>query len=492
MLRTMMKSKIHRATVTQADLHYVGSVTVDEDLLDAADLLEGELVHIVDVTNGARLETYTIAGPRGSGIIGINGAAARLVHPGDLVILIAYGQMETAEARTFQPPSSSSTPTTRSSAPAATPPRRRSAADCSAATRSTSLTGWCLSGLLAPRTRLDDVRRRGRGRVRHRRADGRAAHPRAGIGSVMVVTKDVLSAGLHPVGAGRHRRRARRRATPPSSISQDTLVAGAGVCDEAAVRVLVTEGPEAVRELIALGTNFDHTPAGELSLTREGGHHRDRIVHAGGDATGAEIQRALVAAVQAAPEIDVTEHALVLDLIPGDRRRRSPADPARDGRGPAATASVPSLPRRRARERRPRPDLRGHHQPVGLHRRRHGARVAGRCGAARPGVRAVPPDRAVARRRLARSAAADLRGGARRGRLPRRRRRRPLHAGPARAGRPCSARRGGQGDHAADARERQAAHVARRPRTSAPSSGSGASRPSWRSAARTASTRSPS
>ena len=103
MFRTMLKSKIHRATVTQADLHYVGSVTVDRDLMDAADLLPGELVHIVDITNGARLETYTIAGPRGSGIIGINGAAARLVHPGDLVILIGYGQMETAEARDFEP-----------------------------------------------------------------------------------------------------------------------------------------------------------------------------------------------------------------------------------------------------------------------------------------------------------------------------------------------------------------------------------------------------
>ena len=103
MLRTMMKSKIHRATVTQADLHYVGSVTVDEDLLDAADLLPGELVHIVDVTNGARLETYTIAGPRGSGVIGINGAAAHLVHPGDVVILIGYCQVTTDEARELQP-----------------------------------------------------------------------------------------------------------------------------------------------------------------------------------------------------------------------------------------------------------------------------------------------------------------------------------------------------------------------------------------------------
>ncbi|MCC0766374.1 aspartate 1-decarboxylase [Micrococcus luteus] len=103
MLRTMFHAKIHRATVTQADLHYVGSVTVDQDLLDAADILPGELVSIVDVTNGARLETYTIAGERGSGVIGINGAAAHLVHPGDIVILIAYGQMGDDKARTFQP-----------------------------------------------------------------------------------------------------------------------------------------------------------------------------------------------------------------------------------------------------------------------------------------------------------------------------------------------------------------------------------------------------
>jgi len=103
MIRTMMKSKIHRATVTQADLHYVGSVTVDADLLDASNILPGELVHIVDIDNGNRLETYTIAGERGSGVIGINGAAARLVHPGDLVILIAYAQMEDAEAKRFEP-----------------------------------------------------------------------------------------------------------------------------------------------------------------------------------------------------------------------------------------------------------------------------------------------------------------------------------------------------------------------------------------------------
>lgn len=99
----MFKSKIHRATVTHADLHYVGSVTVDLDLLDAADILPGELVSIVDITNGARLETYTIAGERGSGVIGINGAAAHQVHVGDLVILITYAQMTTEEAKSYQP-----------------------------------------------------------------------------------------------------------------------------------------------------------------------------------------------------------------------------------------------------------------------------------------------------------------------------------------------------------------------------------------------------
>ena len=103
MLRTMLKSKIHRATVTEADLNYVGSVTIDADLMDAADLLEGEQVTVVDVTNGERLVTYAITGKRGSGVIGINGAAAHLVHPGDIVILIAYGTMTDAEARSYPP-----------------------------------------------------------------------------------------------------------------------------------------------------------------------------------------------------------------------------------------------------------------------------------------------------------------------------------------------------------------------------------------------------
>jgi aspartate 1-decarboxylase len=102
-MRIMMKSKIHRATVTRADLHYVGSVTLDGDLMDAADLLEGEQVAIVDVTNGARIETYAIRGAPGTGVVGINGAAAHLIEPGDLVIIISYAMLSDAEARQLQP-----------------------------------------------------------------------------------------------------------------------------------------------------------------------------------------------------------------------------------------------------------------------------------------------------------------------------------------------------------------------------------------------------
>jgi aspartate 1-decarboxylase len=97
MQRTMLKSKIHRATVTGSDLHYVGSITIDPDLLDAADILEHEQVHVVDVDNGARFETYTIAGERGSGAMQVNGAAARLVHHGDTIIVISYAQYDAAE-----------------------------------------------------------------------------------------------------------------------------------------------------------------------------------------------------------------------------------------------------------------------------------------------------------------------------------------------------------------------------------------------------------
>lgn len=103
MLRTMLGGKIHRATVTHADLHYVGSVTIDAKLLRAAGILEGERVDIVDITNGARLTTYTIAGEEGSGVVGINGAAAHLVRPGDLVIIISYVQLDEAELTLYEP-----------------------------------------------------------------------------------------------------------------------------------------------------------------------------------------------------------------------------------------------------------------------------------------------------------------------------------------------------------------------------------------------------
>ncbi len=103
MQRTMLKSKIHRATVTDCDLHYVGSITIDADLLDAADIREFEQVAVVDVDNGARFETYTIAGERGSGEMKLNGAAARLVHRGDKIIVISYAGYDADELEHYNP-----------------------------------------------------------------------------------------------------------------------------------------------------------------------------------------------------------------------------------------------------------------------------------------------------------------------------------------------------------------------------------------------------
>jgi L-aspartate oxidase len=137
---------------------------------------------------------------------------------------------------------------------------------------------------------------------------------RGQVEKVLVVTKDVLDAGSTQWAQGGIAA-ALGPGDTPEQHERDTLVAGAGACDAEAVRVLVTEGPDAVRELIELGANFDLHADGELSLTREGGHHRDRIAHAGGDATGAEIQRALIAAVERAPEIEVVQHALAVDLL---------------------------------------------------------------------------------------------------------------------------------------------------------------------------------
>jgi len=99
----MLKSKIHRGTVTASDLHYVGSITIDQDLLDAADIREHEQVHVVDVDNGARFETYTISGERGSGEICVNGAAARLVHTGDTIIVISYADYDEEELAAYEP-----------------------------------------------------------------------------------------------------------------------------------------------------------------------------------------------------------------------------------------------------------------------------------------------------------------------------------------------------------------------------------------------------
>jgi aspartate 1-decarboxylase len=103
MQRVMLKSKIHRATVTDSDLHYVGSITIDPELLKAADMLEYEQVHVVDVDNGARFETYTIPGVRGSGEMCVNGAAARLVHRGDTIIVISYGTYDEADLERYAP-----------------------------------------------------------------------------------------------------------------------------------------------------------------------------------------------------------------------------------------------------------------------------------------------------------------------------------------------------------------------------------------------------
>lgn len=99
----VVKSKIHRVTVTEADLNYIGSITIDEDLMDAANIITGERVYIVDNNNGERFDTYAIPGERGSGVICLNGAAARKVQPGDIVIIMAYATMDLEEAKTFKP-----------------------------------------------------------------------------------------------------------------------------------------------------------------------------------------------------------------------------------------------------------------------------------------------------------------------------------------------------------------------------------------------------
>jgi L-aspartate oxidase len=134
------------------------------------------------------------------------------------------------------------------------------------------------------------------------------------VGTVLLVTKTELDAGSTRWAQGGIAAALGPGDSPADHLT-DTLIAGAGLCDEEAVRVLVTEGPDLVRELVELGTRFDRDNAGDLALTREGGHLRRRIAHAGGDATGAEIERALIAAVKATEGIEIIEHALVIDLL---------------------------------------------------------------------------------------------------------------------------------------------------------------------------------
>jgi hypothetical protein len=271
MYRTMMKSKIHRATVTQADLHYVGSVTVDEDLMDAADLLAGEQVAIVDVTNGARLETYVIAGPRGSGVIGINGAAARLVHPATSSSSSPTGRWTTprraADAargvrRRRQPhpgdrhdPAEALPAAARDLTCAAT--RVPTSGPARTTTRPSS--GERAAARAGPR--LDDQRRRRRRRLRRRRAD-RALHAASALGDAgrSCSSPRCTSTTARPAGRRAGSRRAVAGGQPEDHL-QDTLVAGRRAVRRRRVRVLCTEGPGRLRELVALGAAFDRDPS---------------------------------------------------------------------------------------------------------------------------------------------------------------------------------------------------------------------------------------
>ncbi len=280
MHRTMMKSKIHRATVTGADLNYVGSITLDPVLLDAADVLEHEQVHVLDLDNGARFETYAIRG--GPGDVVLNGAAARLVHVGDRVIVISYAAYDEAEARPVR---------------AAGRPRRRGQPDRGAGVggrrRGESRTGVVGSSPMPARPDVD-LLVLGSG-VAGLSAAIRAA--RAGR-SVTVLTKGELTWSATQYAQGGVAAALEEDMDSPALHFADTISAGAGLCDVDAVEVLVTEGPARVRELIGLGAEFDRGAGTDLAYTREGGHSVARIVHAGGDATGAEIERALVGAVR--------------------------------------------------------------------------------------------------------------------------------------------------------------------------------------------------
>ena len=225
------------------------------------------------------------------------------------------------------------------------------------------------------------------------------------VDRVLLVTKTVLDEGSTAWAQGGIAAVMSPEDSPAEHI-HDTLVAGVGLCDVEAVEALVNEGPDAVWDLIALGADFDRGDTGQISLTREGGHHRDRILHAGGDATGKEISRALIAAldrVRDDPGIEVIEHALVVDLLTDADARvcgvtlhvigEGQVDGVGAAHARAVVLATGGLGQIYAVD----------DQPVRRHRRRHGRCAARRGRAGRPRVRAVPPDRAVARRGLARA-----------------------------------------------------------------------------------------
>ena len=356
MQRFMLYAKIHRATVTQADLHYVGSLTIDRDLMDAAGLLPGEQVDVVDVDNGNRLTTYAIEGERGSGIVCINGAAARLISPGDTVIIIAYAAMDDAEARTFEPQVvfvDERQPDRRGRPRRWRRPRRLRAQDLRGDPAPPWLTGWPVD------LRLPGPPRRARARAGPRSADvivvgsgiaglTTALRLRQRVDRVLLVTKTVLHEGSTQWAQGGIAA-ALDPGDSPEEHLHDTLVAGVRHLRRRGRHRAGHEGPARVRELVALGAEFDRDAEGEIKLTREGGHHRDRIAHAGGDATGKEISRALIAAlhqVQDDPGIEVIEHALVVDLLQDDESRGSAASRCTSSARARWTASGPR--RRRA------------------------------------------------------------------------------------------------------------------------------------------------
>ena len=385
MQRIMMKSKIHRATITGADLNYVGSITLDPRLMELADIREHEQVHVLDIDNGARFETYAIEG--GPGDVILNGAAARLVHPGDKIIVITLRAVRRGRARGLR--------TGRRARRRAQPTR-----PCTRSARSrrnpATVPGSLPSCLCPPSTSWSSA------------AVSPVSRPRCAPG-----TRDCRSPCSPRVSSAGPPPATRRAGWPPRSIvtddspelhGSDTLAAGGGLCDTDAVRVLANEGPERVRELIALGAHFDQVAGrDELARAREGGHSvaacraRRRRRHRRRDRARARGR---------GPGVRRRRPRGLVGVRPARRgrpRRRRARDRTRRRRGAAGAP-------RRDRDRRRGAVLRRHHQPGAVDRRRDRHGHAGRRRGRRPRVHAVPPDRAAP---PVDAAAAPLRGAAR-------------------------------------------------------------------------------